>query len=130
MDLISQTVVDGKPGPGAAIAYPTLPDVDLADIFRFAKGQPFADYARMRDQAPVMWHAEPYGGPGFWAVTRHEDVMAVNGDPATYSSQRGGILMAMGTPERRHSLLFRASMDAMINLDAPHHLQLRREHMP
>lgn len=130
MDLISQTVVDGKAGPGAGTTYPTLPDVDLADIFRFAKGQPFADYARMRSEAPVMWHAEPYGGPGFWAVTRHADVMTVNGDPATYSSQRGGILMAMGPPDRRHALLFRASMDTMINLDAPHHLQLRREHMP
>jgi hypothetical protein len=53
----------------AGTTYPTLPDVDLADIFRFAKGQPFADYARMRAEAPVMWHAEPYGGPGFWAVT-------------------------------------------------------------
>jgi cytochrome P450 len=130
MDLISQTVVDGKAGPGAGTTYPTLPDVDLADIFRFAKGQPFADYARMRAEAPVMWHAEPYGGPGFWAVTRHADVMTVNGDPITYSSQRGGILMAMGPPDRRHALLFRASMDTMINLDAPHHLQLRREHMP
>jgi cytochrome P450 len=38
--------------------------------------------------------------------------------------------MAMGAPEVRHPLLFRASMDAMINLDAPNHLQLRREHMP
>jgi cytochrome P450 len=56
--------------------------------------------------------------------------MQVNGDPAAFSSQRGGILMAHGTPEARHPLLFRASMDAMINMDAPHHLQLRREHMP
>jgi cytochrome P450 len=130
VDLISQTVVDGKAGPGAGTTYPTLPGIDLADIFGFTKGQPFADYARMRVEAPVMWHAEPYGGPGFWAVTRHEDVMTVNGDPVTYSSQRGGILMSMGPPEKRHALLFRASMDTMINLDAPHHLQLRREHMP
>ncbi len=130
MDLISQTVVDGKAGPGAGAAYPTLAGVDLADIQRFTQGQPFADFARMREQAPVMWHAEPYGGPGFWAVTRHADVMAVNGDPTTFSSQCGGILMSMGPPERRHALLFRASMDAMINMDAPQHLQLRREHMP
>ena len=77
-----------------------------------------------------MWHAEPYDGPGFWALTRYEDVQRVNGDPEAFSSQRGGILMSMGSPEKRHALLFRASMDTMINLDAPHHLQLRREHMP
>ncbi|MFY8143176.1 MAG: cytochrome P450, partial [Caulobacter sp.] len=130
MDLISQTVVDGKAGPGAPPTYPTLKDVDLADIFRFTKGQPWADFARMRQEAPVMWHPEPMGGPGFWALTRYEDVHRVNGDPETFSSQRGGILMSMGAPEKRHALLFRASMDTMINMDAPHHLQLRREHMP
>lgn len=130
MDLISQTAVDGVAGPGAPPTYPTLADVDLADIFRFAKGQPWADFARMRRDAPVMWHGEPFGGPGFWALTRYDDVQRVNGDPGTFSSQRGGILMSMGSPEKRHALLFRASMDTMINLDAPHHLQLRREHMP
>ena len=38
--------------------------------------------------------------------------------------------MAYGPPETRHPLLFRASVDAMINMDAPWHLQLRKEHMP
>ena len=130
MDLISQTVVDGIAGPGAPPTYPALGGVDLADIFHFTKGQPWADFARMRTEAPVMWHPEPFGGPGFWALTKYEDVQRVNGDPATFSSQRGGILMSMGPPDKRHALLFRASMDTMINLDAPHHLQLRREHMP
>ena len=126
MDLISQTVVDGVAGPGSPPTYPTLSGVDLADIFRFTRGQPWADFARMRQEAPVMWHAEPFDGPGFWALTRYDDVQRVNGDPETFSSQRGGILMSMGSPEKRHALLFRASMDTMINLDAPHHLQLRR----
>lgn len=130
MELISKTAVDGVPGPGVAPVYPQLEGVDLADIFRFSQGQPFADFARMRKEAPVMWHPEPFGGPGFWAVTGYDDVMRVNGDPATFSSQKGGILMSMGPPDRRHALLFRASMDTLINLDAPHHLQLRREHMP
>ena len=131
MELISQTVVEGRAGPNFPKAYPALAGVDLTDIRRFSQGQPWADFARMRAEAPVMWHAEDrHGGPGFWAVTRHADVMAVNGDPTTFSSQRGGILMAIGKAEQRHSLLFRASMDAMINLDGGDHLQLRREHMP
>ncbi|ATQ41957.1 cytochrome P450 [Caulobacter mirabilis] len=131
MELISQTAVEGRPGPNNGRAYPVLDGVDLTDIARFAQGQPYADFARMRTQAPVMWHEETrLEGPGFWAVTRHADVMAVNSDAATFSSQRGGILMGAGKPEARHALLYRASMDAMINMDAPHHLQLRREHMP
>ena len=130
MQLISETVVEGRAGPVARPTYPTLEGVNLTDIRRFTNGQPYEDYARMRALAPVMWHPEPLQGPGFWAVTRYADVMAVNGDPQTFSSQRGGILMAAGRPEQRHALLFRASMDAMINMDAPNHLQLRREHMP
>ena len=131
MELISQTAVEGRAGPNFPKVYPALDSVDLTDIARFGGGQPYADFARMRAEAPVMWHSEVrHEGPGFWAVTRHADVMAVNGDPATFSSQRGGILMAAGRPEARHALLYRASMDAMINMDAPNHLQLRREHMP
>ena len=53
--------------------------------------------------------------------------MRVNGDPATFSSQKGGILMMH---ERLENQLARASLDAMITMDAPNHLQLRREHMP
>lgn len=131
MDLISQTAIEGKPGPNFPVAYPPLGGVDLTDIARFAAGQPFADFARMRREAPVMWQPEPrFGGPGFWSVTRYADVMAVNGDPETFSSQRGGILMATGNADQGHVLLRRASLDAMINMDAPSHLQLRREHMP
>jgi cytochrome P450 len=131
MQLISETAVDGRPGPGFAQAWPVLDGVDMTDIRKFGDGQPWGDFARLRAEAPVMWHSETrHDGPGFWVVSRHADVMAVNGDPETFSSQRGGILMAQGRPEQRHALLYRASMDAMINLDGGNHLQLRREHMP
>lgn len=132
MRLISETVLQGGPkGPAHPPVYPTDIDINLTRPSSFTAGQPYGAFARLRAEAPVYWHEETYEGePGFWAVTRHADVMAVNGDPETFSSQRGGILMAHGTPEARHPLLFRASMDAMINMDAPWHLQLRREHMP
>lgn len=131
MELISQTAIEGRPGPNNDRVYPMLDGVDLTDIARFSQGQPYADFARLRAEAPVMWHPETrLEGPGFWVVTRHADVMAVNSDAATFSSQRGGILMASGKAEARHVLLGRASLDAMINMDAPWHMQLRREHMP
>jgi hypothetical protein len=132
MLLISETATFGGPkGPVHPRRYAAVSDVDLTDPRAFVHGQPYAAYAALRETAPVSWHEERDElEPGFWAVTRYADVMAVNGDPATFSSQRGGILLAMGRPEVRHPLLFRASMDAMINMDAPAHLQLRREHMP
>lgn len=130
MQLISQTAVEGTPGPAYGEAYRRLDNLNFNDARVFRHGQPFDQFARLREAAPVCWHPEPGDLPGFWVVTRHADVMRVNGDPAVFSSQRGGILMNTPKPEQGHVLLGRASQDTMINLDAPHHMQLRREHMP
>lgn len=129
MRLISDMVVHGGPkGARNPKRYPIAAPADLAHPQTFLNGPPHAAFAKMRAEAPVCWvdeHSDEQ--PGFWAVTRHADVMRINGDPETFSSQRGGILMAHG---RAESQLARASLDAMINMDAPAHLQLRREHMP
>ena len=130
MELISQTAVEGRPGPVFSEVFPRLDGLQLNDAKTFVRGQPFEAFARLRETAPVCWHAEPGDLPGFWVVTRHADVMRVNGDPTTFSSQRGGILMNTPKPGTGHVLLGRASFDTMINMDAPQHLQLRREHMP
>ena len=130
MQLISQTAVEGIPGPNNPEAYRRIEGLSLNDAKLFTQGHPLALYERLRNEAPVCWHTEPEGWPGFWAVTRHADVMRVNGDPATFSSQRGGILMNTPKPGMGHMLLGRASQDTMINLDGPQHMQLRREHMP
>ncbi|ONF96411.1 cytochrome P450 [Sphingomonas jeddahensis] len=130
MHLVSDHIVEGREGPTFDPAYPTLPGVDLTDIRRFTRGQPWEDFARMREQAPVMWHPMPRDGVGFWAVTSFEGVKRVNGDPTTFSSEKGGILMALGPQETRHPILFSASTNSMINLDARPHRELRREHMP
>jgi len=130
MQLISQTAVEGRPGPNFPEAYPRIEGLTFNDPRAFIHGQPFDTFAKMRTAAPVAWHPEPGDFPGFWAVTRHADVMRVNGDPTTFSSQRGGILMDTPKVGTGHVLLGRASFDTMINMDAPNHLQLRREHMP
>ena len=131
MQLLSDSLSASLPsGPVYPQAYPEIePDV-LSSSDNFTSGQPFDLFARLRAEAPVAWQREGSQGPGFWALTRYDDVMKVDGDPQTFSSQRGGILMAYGPPESRHPLLFRASVDAMINMDGQSHLQLRREHMP
>jgi len=128
MRLISDMVeTDTVKGPVHRPIYPRSP-VALYDPDLFRQGPPTASFAWMRANAPVAWNEEPGERSGFWSVVRYDDVMRVNGDPATFSSQKGGILMAhIGRPD---SQLAKASLDAMINMDAPGHLQLRREHMP
>ena len=50
--------------------------IDLFSPSSYANGHPAGQYAWLRDNDPVHWHEEP-DGPGFWAVTRHEDVKAL-----------------------------------------------------
>ena len=42
----------------------------------------------MRREDPIAW-CEEQGGRGFWAVTRHRDIQALNRDAAALSSARG-----------------------------------------
>jgi len=128
--LVSDRVVAGSPGPKYEPYWPVEIGIDLTDIARFTKGRPWAEYARMREAAPALWHPEPAERPGFWAVRRYKDVKRVNSDSITFSSQAGGINLALSPPGRRHESLFAASLNAMINLDGGEHRQLRREHMP
>ena len=60
--------------------------IDLLSPQSFAAGQPHDLFAWLRENEPVRWHDEP-NGPGFWAVTRHADVWAVDRDFQAYSSE-------------------------------------------
>ena len=46
---------------------------------------PYPLYARLRDEAPLYRNDEL----DFWALSRHEDVVAVFRDPARFSSANG-----------------------------------------
>ncbi|KUL37933.1 cytochrome [Streptomyces sp. NRRL F-4489] len=78
---------DGSAGPGGDIP-------DVFDPRRYAAGLPHAAYRLLRDRYPVAWQDEPEvlgwpAGPGFWAVTRHRDVVRVLKDARTFSSWLG-----------------------------------------
>ncbi|WP_337187452.1 cytochrome P450 [Phenylobacterium sp.] len=63
--------------------------IDLLSPASFDGGQPHGQFGWLREHAPVRWHDEP-DGPGrrgFWAVTRHADVWAVDRDFQTFSSE-------------------------------------------
>jgi cytochrome P450 len=60
--------------------------IDLLSPSSFAAGQPHDQFRWLRENAPVYRHEEP-GGRGFWAVTRYEDIWAVDRDFQTYSSE-------------------------------------------
>ncbi len=78
-------------------SYSTDPYVDLSKLDAFNEGAPYATFARLRREDPIAWCDEE-GGKGFWSVTRHADIQALNRDTATLSSARG-IRMEDQSPE-------------------------------
>ncbi|MER7050531.1 cytochrome P450 [Streptomyces jumonjinensis] len=63
----------------------------LVDPRFHATDGPHAIWRRLREDDPVHWH-EPGQYPGFWSLTRYDDVRAVSMDAGTFSSARGILL--------------------------------------
>ena len=78
-----------------------IADVDLADGATFLTGPPHDYFDYLRREHPVAWvdHVE-LDGPGFWALTRWDDVMAVERDPETFSSYAAARSSARSTRGR------------------------------
>jgi methyl-branched lipid omega-hydroxylase len=81
-------------------------------------------FAALRDRCPVAFHPElevlegAPPGPGFWSVTRYEDVRTVNRQAQIFSST-GGITLSDDNPDAREFF------GSMIVLDDPRHSKLR-----
>ena len=78
------------------------------------------EFALLRREDPVHWHEELAPNHGFWAITKHEDVVAVSKNPQVFSSGEGLTMLEEVEPE---SLEKRRSL---IDSDAPLHQHLRR----
>tara|TARA_Y100000741_G_C18248621_1_gene556463 strand:+ start:905 stop:2266 length:1362 start_codon:yes stop_codon:yes gene_type:complete len=113
--------------------YPHKPSASFNDLELFTKGHPTNFYKELRENAPVFYH-EPMPTdpePGYWVLTKYEDVKYVSMNPKIFSSQYAtGNLLTLGTEENRHPKLFKSTIDHMLNLDGEMHLNLRKEHMP
>ncbi|MFE0209010.1 cytochrome P450 [Streptomyces sp. NPDC058985] len=68
-----------------------LPDINLVDPELYSSGDPFAQWQWLRANAPVYWHP-PADLPGFWVLTRYEDVRTAYQDSETFSSANGILL--------------------------------------
>ncbi|MEE8556724.1 MAG: cytochrome P450 [Myxococcota bacterium] len=83
-------------------------------------------FATLRRERPISFHEEPEPqievlpkGPGFWALTRHADVLEASRKPETFCSGRGTNIGDL--PEG-----FNEFFGSMINMDDPRHARLRR----
>ena len=69
----------------------TLFAPDLKDPGLYEAGVPWEAFATLRREDPVHWNPES-DGAGFWAVTRHADIVEVSRQPSVFSSahENGG----------------------------------------
>ncbi|WP_225825338.1 cytochrome P450 [Streptomyces naphthomycinicus] len=94
------------------------PVIDLVDPELYAKGDPFVQWRWLRAHQPVYWH-EPTQYPGFWVLTRYDDIRAAYRDAAAFSSAQGILLR----PESHGADPGGGRTLALT--DAPRHRQLR-----
>lgn len=111
-------MADGAPG---------VDEIDLSSIEFWA--QPWAErdaaFATLRRERPVAFFEEPEvppfpKGPGYYAVTRHADVMAVSKTPETFSSAAGAVSI-LDMPAEMNEYF-----GSMISMDDPRHARLRK----
>ncbi len=99
-----------------------IESVELTDDELWRDGPPHEAFKGMRAKCPIHWtdHFEEFPEEaGFWSVTTADDVYTVSRDWETYSSERGGVLVAAGGfPLELATAMF-------IGMDPPKHDRLK-----
>jgi cholest-4-en-3-one 26-monooxygenase len=103
------------------------PDLDLTDPDLYASRIPHAEFAELRRAAPVRWNPQPtdmgFNDAGFWAVTRHRDVVAVSRDSETWSTAENTAIVRFQSGSTREQVEMQRVI--MLNIDPPHHTKVR-----
>ncbi len=97
-----------------------LEHVDIASQEIYEVGVPHEGFRLLREHDPVHWHPWDWQGGGFWALTKHADVVHVSKNPEIFSSAEGHIYLWDLEPD---ALEARRSL---IETDGPAHARLRR----
>ena len=101
---------------------------DLSDIENFWTA-PIAEraaaFAALREREPVPFYPQPVlpylpTGPGYWALTRLDDIVEASRKPQIFTSGAGATGIADSPVE------FNEFFGSMINMDDPRHARLRR----
>src|SRR3954454_24906468 len=97
-------------------------DIDLYDMDQYAEGGvPHDKLKRLRNEAPVFRHDDPQLPEGFWAITRHADVVYVSRNPELFSSyEKTAMLDEYAQEQIDQQRMF------MLNQDPPQHTRMRQ----
>jgi cytochrome P450 len=101
------------------VAGPGIYDPDL-----YLDGPPHELFEELRRTNPVVWQDIP-GQPGYWAVLRHADVMAVARQPEVFSASLGGVVLEDLEAEQLAMM-----RNMLLAMDPPRHSEYRRPLAP
>jgi cholest-4-en-3-one 26-monooxygenase len=114
--------------PEAAVPESLIkPGLDLTDPDLYASRVPNEEFAELRKAAPIWWNPQPtdigFDDGGFWAVTRHRDIVAVSRDSETFSSYENTAIIRMVSGTTRDQIELQRVI--MLNIDPPQHTKMR-----
>jgi cytochrome P450 len=92
--------------------------IDLTDLDLWQAGVPYAEFARLRREAPITWFDER-DGSGFWSVHRYDDIVEMSRDTKVFSSAQG---ISFEEPSAKDMETRRTIIDT----DPPAHTKLRK----
>jgi len=95
---------------------------DLKDPDLYMRGAHHEIFRALRANEPVYWNPEA-DGPGFWAVTRYDDIETISKNPKLFSSAKkmGGHRIF-----NEHEIEENRTDATMISMDPPEHAAYRR----
>jgi len=99
-----------------------IQSVELTERELWLEGPPHEAFERMRSECPIHWTDSFEEFPeeaGFWSVTTADDIHTVSRDWQSYSSEKGGVVLAAaGFPIELARAMF-------IGMDPPKHDRLK-----
>jgi cytochrome P450 len=96
---------------------------DLIDPDRYlARGYPHAEWRLLRREAPVRWFSFEGTRPGFWAIVRRADIVAISKQPEIFRIAPRTAVFAESPPSSERSLHVRH----LLTMDPPEHGAYRR----
>jgi len=111
------------------VAVPDIPaGFDFTDPDLYAVRVPAREFAELRAKAPVWWNAQPRGSAGFddegyWAVTRHADIIEVSKRSDQYSSWENTALIRFDAGIERDAIDMQRVI--LLNMDPPQQTKVR-----
>ena len=96
-------------------------EIDVFDPDQYVHGAPHAKFKQLRAECPVYFQREK-SGPGYWAITKHADIVAISRDPATFSSAARGAFIKDFDENSEELMALRYTLP---NMDPPSHVKYR-----